>query len=57
MWLDGMKADSKSERRRTIDVIITRADNKTGDLSKDEEETDFTIEILTVEIKDPGGRE
>ena len=57
MWLDGTKADSKAERRRTIDVIITRADNKTGDLSKDEEETDFTIEILTVEIKDPGGRE
>jgi len=56
-WLDGMKADPKSDRRRTIDVLITRADNKTGDLSKEEEEIDFNVEILTIEIKDPGGRE
>ncbi len=56
-WLDGMKADTKTGRRRTIDVLISRADNKTGDLAKEEEEVDFNIEILSIEIKDPGGRE
>lgn len=61
IWIDGMRADSQSERRRSMDVWITRADNKAGevgsDATRDDEETDLIIEVLVIEIKDPVTRE
>ncbi len=56
-WLDSVRLLPQTNRRRSVDVMITRADNKTNDAAKDNEEADLIVEILTIEIKDPAGRE
>jgi hypothetical protein len=56
-WLDGMRMLSQTDRRRSIDVVVTRADNKASDATKDNEEADLIVEILTIEIKNPAVRE
>ncbi len=52
-WLDGLRTNLQTDRRRSVDVLITRLDNSTNDIAKDDEETDLVVEILTIEIKDP----
>jgi hypothetical protein len=56
-WLDSVRALQQTDRRRSVDVVLTRADNKASDATKDNQESDLIVEILTIEIKDPAGRE
>ena len=51
-WLDA-RVVSQSDRRRSIDVVLSRADNQAFDLTRDAEEADLIVEILSIEIKDP----
>ncbi|MEN6405805.1 MAG: hypothetical protein ABFC77_04960 [Thermoguttaceae bacterium] len=59
-WLDGQRTDAKANRRRSIDVFVTKSDTG-GEALKDEKEketeTDLLIEVLTIEIKDPIARD
>jgi hypothetical protein len=56
MWLDGLRVVSQSDHRRSVDVFISRpGSNQLGDLIRDDMEADLIIEVLTIEIKDPGG--
>ncbi len=69
-WIDSLRPP-QNDRRRSIDVLIMRpgeggASPAVGpppgqpggaDSAKDEEETDLTVEILSIEIKDPLARE
>ena len=58
-WLDGLRALLQIDRRRSVDVVLSRPDNQSGDTAKDKDnvETDLIVEILTIEIKTPIGRE
>jgi hypothetical protein len=56
-WLDSVRVLQQTNRRRSVDVLLTRADNKPRNAASDNEETDLIVEILTIEIKDPAGRE
>ncbi len=56
-WLDNLRTLAQTSRRRSVDVLLTRADNRAADATKDNQETDLVVEILTIEIKDPAGRE
>ena len=53
-WLDSQRLLPQTDRRRSIDVLISREDGAAGDAALDDEETDLLIEVLVVEIKDPG---
>jgi hypothetical protein len=57
VWIDSLRPVSQNDRRRSLDVLITRTVRKAGDLSKDEEETELVVDILIIEIKDPAGRQ
>lgn len=57
VWLDGMRADAQTDRRRSMDVWITRAEEKAGENVADDEMTDLVVEILVVEINDPVTRD
>jgi hypothetical protein len=57
IWIDSVRLVPQSGRRRSIDVLLTRADKQPFDAVKDVEEADLIVEILIVEIKDPLGRE
>ena len=52
-WLDSQRLLPKTDRRRSIDVLITRADGHASDAARDDEEADLLIEVLVSEIKDP----
>ena len=53
-WFDNVRIGSQKDRRRSLDVLITPPENYVpADNPRDEDETDLTIEILSVEIKDP----
>jgi hypothetical protein len=52
-WLDSIRVLSQTNHRRSVDVLLTRADNKANDAAKDNEETDLIVQILTIEIMDP----
>jgi hypothetical protein len=56
-WLDSIRSLPQTDRRRSVDVVLTRADNKPSDAAKDNQESDLVVEILTIEIKDPASRE
>ena len=58
-WLDSVRTLGPNNHRRSVDVLLTRADNKGTDAAKDKdnEEIDLVVEILTIEIKDPASRE
>jgi hypothetical protein len=55
LWIDTLRPASEENRRRSVDVLITRAVPKAIELGKDDEETDLVVEILSIEINDPGG--
>jgi len=55
IWLDALNTDSERNTKRSIDVVITRADENPFDYTQRREETDLVIDILTIEINDPGG--
>jgi hypothetical protein len=72
VWFDALRpAASQSDRRRSLDVLISRVDEKPSDLGRgesskadaakdkerDDEETDLVVEILSIEIKDPAAHE
>jgi hypothetical protein len=57
IWIDGMKVDAQNDRRRSVDVWITRAVEKAGEAVGDDEVTDLIVEILVIEIKDPVTRD
>ena len=72
VWFDSVHpAASESDRRRSLDVLISRTDEKPSepgrgeasksdaakDRERDEEETDLVVEILSIEIKDPAAHE
>jgi hypothetical protein len=58
-WLDNARTLASNNHRRSVDVLVTRADSKSIDTAKDKdnEETDLVVDILTIEIKDPATRE
>ena len=56
-WFENSRMDPQTDRRRSVDVLITRPDDRTGGATKDDEEADLIVEILTIEIKDPASRE
>jgi hypothetical protein len=59
LWIENTKKDTQNDRRRSLDVLISRSDGKTtiapvGSNAKEEDvETDYIIEVLSVEIKEP----
>jgi len=54
VWIDSLRPGSQTDRRRSIDVLISRAPGEQGgELAKDDEDADLVVEILAVEIKDP----
>ncbi len=55
LWIDRITQGSQKDRLRTIDVLITKSETavvNTSDSNSDDE-TDLTIEVLIIEIKDP----
>jgi hypothetical protein len=56
-WLDGARTDTQTDRRRSVDVLISRADAAAPDNAKDDKEADLMIELLIITIKNPTGRE
>jgi len=55
VWIDSQRLSLQKERRRSLDVLISRAPGEQGgELAKDDEDADLVVEILAVEIKDPG---
>ena len=52
-WIDSLRRDAQKDRRRSLDVLITRTDGKTGEDADENEDTDLVIEILSIEIKEP----
>jgi hypothetical protein len=53
-WIDSLRPGSQKDRRRSVDVLISRAPGEQGgDLAKDDEDAELVVEILAVEIKDP----
>lgn len=57
VWIDGMRADAETNRRRSVDVWITRAEDKAGEAVGDDDVTDMIVEILVVDINDPVTRD
>jgi len=53
VWLDSLRIDAKADRRRSIDVLISRRDGQAHDPAKPDEETDLIVELLVIEIHDP----
>ena len=56
-WFDALRVVPQTDRRRSIDVFVSRPGNQATDLMRDDMEADLVIEVLTIEIKDPAGRE
>jgi len=57
VWIDGLRMLPQSGRRRSVDVRMSYTDGRPADdMAKDDEEADLTVEILTIEIKDPLSR-
>ena len=53
VWLDGLRVVPQTDRRRSIDVFVSRPGNQAADLMQDDMEADLVVEVLTIEIKDP----
>ena len=53
VWFDSIRPGSQKDRRRSIDVLITRPEGGVAKADGADEEADLTIEVLIVEIKDP----
>jgi hypothetical protein len=51
-WLDVVRVGSQKDRRRSIDVLISRPDSA-GAAANNDEEVDLIVELLIIEIKDP----
>ena len=43
----------QKDRRRSLDVLITRTSGGTGNVAENNDEADFLVEALIVEIKEP----
>lgn len=54
-WIDSIRVGSQKDRRRSIDVLITRPGTAgtPAPEAKGDDETDLIIEVLIIEIKDP----
>ena len=50
VWLDGLSNDAGEDRARSIDVILTTADNVP---LTSEDEQELTVEILLIEVRKP----
>ena len=58
VWIDALLPPSeKNQRRCSLDVLITRPVPKAIELRKDDAETDLVVEILSIEINDPGAKQ
>jgi hypothetical protein len=53
IWFDGQRTGLENNRRRSVDVFVSRPNNPITELLRDDQEADLAIEILTIEIKDP----
>ena len=53
IWIDSLRTAVQKDRRRSLDVLITRTSGGTGKVMENNDEADFLIEVLIVEIKDP----
>jgi len=53
-WLDGFSIVPNTNRKRSVDVLITGAEEKFDPKSKEPQE--LVIEILAIEMKDPAGK-
>ena len=56
IWLDSHPPGSQKDRRRSVDVLVTRPTSGgfgAADNNSNNEDMDLTVEILIVEIKDP----
>lgn len=52
-WIDTLRMGSQKDRRRSIDIRITRNDDFAADAADADTDVALTIDILVVEIKDP----
>ena len=60
VWLDSSRVLPQSDRRRSVDILISRAGTNgsdTTDFLKDDVEAELDVEILMIEIKDPVSRD
>ncbi len=59
VWLDSYRIVPQTDRKLSVDVLITRVDtaNSGSDDEEPVEEEDLVIEILSIETKDPAPRE
>jgi len=53
LWMDTLRPSVQSGTRKSLDVLIARADGQSLETAVDDEETDLIVEILSIEIKDP----
>ena len=53
VWIDSLRTAVQKDRRRSLDVLITRTSGGTGNAMENNDEADFLVEALIVEIKDP----
>jgi hypothetical protein len=63
VWIDSLRPGSQKDRRRSVDVLITRPQSSRGAgesrgrdnavKAGDDYETDLIVEVLSIEIKDP----
>ncbi len=56
-WIDSWRALPQNDRRRSLDVVVTRTVDKAEDIAKDDEEEDLIVEVLAIEIANPISRE
>jgi hypothetical protein len=50
-WIDVVRVGSQKDRRRSIDVLITRPDS--AGAANNDDEVELIVELLIIEIKDP----
>jgi len=53
LWLETIKNGSQPNTKRSLDIILTTADNEPVDFTQKEELVDLQADILAVEIIDP----
>ncbi len=53
-WLEMIKNGSQPSTKRSLDIQVTSADKQSVDLTQKEEPTDLLVDILAIEITDPG---
>jgi hypothetical protein len=53
IWIDSLRTAMRKDRRRSLDVLITRTSGGTGNVAENNDEADFLVEALIIEIREP----